>query len=115
MEEPGEFLIVEDDIVVMLQNFQLGEGEELQFTFFPTGSTFHFQAEQVSGFPSISFPSTTLEGCGSGVNSLGILTQFPENDFPPNVDITCIENTGSCPSNVKVAYPAGIGPGWLLP
>lgn len=108
MGEPGHFFIIEDDVIVMLQGYQLDSGMDTVVVIANTGSGYHFEATQSEGNPSSFFASTTIEGC-LNLNT-GFLPQFPEDDLNPAIDISCISNTPSCISNFKMGFPTGVGP-----
>ena len=54
MEQPSQLIIIEDDIVVMLQDFELDGGETTEFSFPASGASFHVQALQSLGHPGFS-------------------------------------------------------------
>jgi uncharacterized repeat protein (TIGR01451 family) len=110
MSAPLKYIIIEDQIVLMIGNYELGPGQSTTVTLPANGQTIHLEAEQAPGHPS-GFPSTgvTIEGCGGWLN-LGIFTQWAFDDNPdPFTDVDCQPNVGSFDPNYKVGYPAGMG------
>ncbi len=110
MQNDAEFIIIEDDIVVMFDSYNLPSGNSFTVGFPADGSTWYLAAEQSEGYPGFSFPSVTLEGCTAGSDfATGFLTMFAEDDMRPNVDHTCMANTDSCASFDKISFPEGVG------
>ena len=108
MSTPLGFIIIEDQIVLMTDEFQLGSGQSTTVTVPSNGSTFHLEAQQSPEHPS-GFASTgaTIEGCG-GWMSLGFFTQWAFDDNPdPFTDVDCQANIGSYDPNDKQGFPAG--------
>ncbi|MCF8248155.1 MAG: T9SS type A sorting domain-containing protein [Saprospiraceae bacterium] len=108
MPAPLGFIIIEDQIVLMSGDFQLGPGESTMVTAPANGTTLHLEAQQAAAHPS-GFASTgaTIEGCG-GWMSLGFFTQWSFDDDPdPFTDVDCQANVGSFDPNDKQGFPAG--------
>jgi hypothetical protein len=115
--ETQSFVIVED-LVVFLTNQQIPVLDRDEA--FPLGdpipanemgSTYRAIAEQVSGHPGNRFPTAVVEGCtqndGDNYNT-GFVTQFPEDDQDPYVDIDVQElllTSGS--ANLLIGHPKG--------
>ncbi|MBK9016379.1 MAG: DUF11 domain-containing protein [Saprospiraceae bacterium] len=107
MPAPLGFIIIEDQIVLMTGDFQLGSGQSTTVTAPSNGTTLHLEAQQAAAHPS-GFASTgsTIEGCG-GWMSLGFFTQWSADDPDPFTDVDCQANIGSYDPNDKRAFPAG--------
>lgn len=108
MPAPLGYIIIEDQIVLMTDEFQLGPGQSTTVTVPANGSTFRLEAQQALEHPS-GFASTgaTIEGCG-GWMSLGFFTQWSFDDDPdPFTDVDCQANIGSFDPNDKQGFPAG--------
>ncbi len=108
MSTPLGFIIIEDQIVLMTGDFQLGSGQSTTVTAPSNGTTLHLEAQQAAAHPS-GFASTgsTIEGCG-GWMSLGFFTQWSFDDDPdPFTDVDCQANIGSYDPNDKTAFPTG--------
>lgn len=74
------------------------------------GSTYRLIANQVDGHPGNSFPTVAVEGCtleGNSNYTTGQVTQFPENDQDPFVDIDVQEIISSGEASVMRGHPRG--------
>ncbi len=108
MPAPLGFIIIEDEIVLMTDEFQLGPGQSTSISVPANGSTFRLEAQQAPEHPS-GYASTgaTIEGCG-GWMSLGFFNQWSFDDDPdPFTDVDCQANIGSYDPNDKQGFPAG--------
>ncbi|MCC6725475.1 MAG: DUF11 domain-containing protein [Saprospiraceae bacterium] len=115
MPAPLGFIIIEDQIVLLTDEFQLAPGQSTTVTVPANGSTFRLEAQQAVGHPS-GFASTgaTIEGCG-GWMSLGFFTQWAFDDDPdPFTDVDCQANIGSYDPNDKQGFPTGLGDEHLI-
>jgi hypothetical protein len=75
------------------------------------GATYRLIVEQVEGHPGNNYPTVVVEGCtleGEGGYTTGQVTQFPENDQDPYVDIDVQEilNTFGT-ANLLIGHPKG--------
>jgi len=111
MDGPREFLIVEDDVMMFNEAYELNSGQLLQRTVLANGSTWRLEAEQAEGHPGISMPSVTVEGCITAgfPFSTGFVTQFVQDDADRHRDIDCQENIGAYDPNDKQSDPKGVG------
>lgn len=110
MDNPSQFYIIIDDLIVLLDGFQLQSGESTIIGTPTTGGTFHFQAMQAPGYPENSFAGVTVENCQVGPNfTTGFFPQFPQNGSNPSVQVSCMESTDTCIFNNKTAIPEGLG------
>ena len=109
MSQTLNYIVVEDEIMVHEEGFQLDAGQFTQKTFFANGSTFRIEAQQSPGHPGFSTPSAVVEACGGAPFSLGFINSFREDDDDYFISIDCQENIGSYDPNDKRAFPAGIG------
>lgn len=111
MENPVQYIVIEDDLIMMISEpFLLGRDEELPTSFPANGKTYRIEVEQSPGHPSLNKPSKTIEGCdvdNDGVFSLGFVNQFPLPDKDEFIDIDCIENRGAFDPNDKTPSPIG--------
>ncbi|MEL7220412.1 MAG: hypothetical protein AAGJ93_03775, partial [Bacteroidota bacterium] len=75
------------------------------------GSTYRLIAEQVEGHPGNNYLTVAVEGCtqeNSEEYTTGIVTQFPENDQDPYVDIYVQELLdASAGANLLIGHPTG--------
>ncbi len=107
MATPLNYIIIEDEIVLMTNEFQLGTGQSATISLPANGTTLHLEAQQSPEHPEgIASTGATIEGCG-GWLSLGFFNQFSTPDASPFVDIDCQPNVGSYDPNDKLAFPAG--------
>lgn len=109
MTEPSYGFIGQDDLIVYIFEIQLEAGEDTLFVVYPDGATVHAEVQQSAGHPGASAPAANVESCG-GTLSLGVVTQYPEDDADPFVSIDCQQNIGSFDPNDKQAFPRGLGP-----
>lgn len=115
MPAPLGYIIIEDQIVLLTNDFQLGAGESITVAVPANGGTFHLEAQQALAHPS-GFATTgaTVEGCGGWI-SLGFFTQWAFDDDPdPFTDVDCQANVGSFDPNDKQGFPTGLGEEHLL-
>ncbi len=111
MQNSEHYIIIEDHVMLQSNdsNFQLTSGESIQINIPANGSTFRLEVPQEEGHPGFSMPAVTVEGCddGSGMISLGYVTQYVEDDANPFISIDCQENIGAYDPNDKMGYPKG--------
>jgi len=108
MIQDNNFVITEDVLMLRQGNFQLDPQEALTFTYPANGATYRIAANQVANHPGKSQPSISLEGCG-GINTIGLVNAFPQDDGNFFEAIDCQENIGSYDPNDKTATPNGWG------
>ena len=120
MLAPLDYIVIQDEILFMQDDFQLNSGQSIQRAYPANGSTYRLEAMQSAGHPGFSMPSATVEGCGEWPFATGFFGYFPQDDNDPFVDIDCQPNIGSYDPNDKSAFPIGYGeqkvidPGTLL-
>lgn len=108
---PDKFVVIEDDVIFLEDNFQLPQSETRLVSFAANGRTYRMQAPEFPGNPKTKLVSKTIEGCGEnseGVISLGFVNQFPAPDQATFVAIDCQENIGSFDPNDKQGFPIGV-------
>jgi len=92
MTEPAQYIVIEDNLIMMTSDFQLPAGGESEVRVAAQDeTTYHFVAMQSPGFPGeLGYPVATAsaEGCVGNVNP-GVFLQFPPDDGEPWLDITC--------------------------
>ena len=108
MEESLNFFIIEDDVLMRQEPFQLNAANGNQFTIPEDcdGKTYRLEAEQARFHPGNSNPSISVEGC-SGNFTPGLVNLFAQDDEDFYKDITCINNIGSFDPNDKQGFPYG--------
>jgi uncharacterized repeat protein (TIGR01451 family) len=116
MTEPLDYFIVEDDLMFLNGQFDLGPGEPEEIIFEGTGATYRIVAQQSQGHPGMSNPTLAVEGCVTGAisYSTGQVTQFPENDQDPFISIDVQEAVGSGLPIEMRGYPKGLGENHLV-
>ena len=110
MTTPLGYIVVEDNVLLMQNQFQLNAGEELQFPYTADGSFYRFEAQQPAGHPGLNQAIAWAEGCGGNGNlSLGFVNQYNLGDEEPWIDIFCLESLNSYDPNDKQGFPRGVG------
>jgi hypothetical protein len=105
-----EYIVVEDQVMLMSAPVQLDAGESVTVSVPANGSTWRLEVPQEPFHPGQSSPAMSVEGCTTGPTfSTGFVNQFFANDADEFVDIDCRENTGSYDPNDKQAFPKGYG------
>ncbi len=91
------YFVVEDDVVMLQEPFQLPATQETQIALDGNdeGATYRLIAQQSSGHPGVSFPTVAVEGCAQGDYTTGFVTDFPEDDGDPFIAIDVQEVSGS--------------------
>ncbi|MBP6811684.1 MAG: hypothetical protein KA138_09190, partial [Saprospiraceae bacterium] len=110
MTNAQEYIIIEDQVMIMTAPIQLDAGEFVTVGVPANGSTWRLEVEQEPFHPGLSAPALSVEACTTGPTfSMGFVTQFPPDDADEFVDIQCLENTGSYDPNDKQGFPKGYG------
>lgn len=108
MTDPSQFYIIEDDVVIMLQGFQLPSGESTTIVLPNNGGGYHLEAGQTEGNPYGSFDNASTEGCDNV--TVGFVEQFSEADVNLAIDIYKRACEANCDGIEKLAFPEGFGP-----
>ncbi|MDO8367102.1 MAG: T9SS type A sorting domain-containing protein [Saprospiraceae bacterium] len=106
--ETLEYIIFEDDVVLMTGQETYDAFEDITLNFAANGHTWRIESEQEPGHPFSTRAIAFAEGCG-GFESLGFINQFSLNGIHPSVDVDCRENIGSYDPNDKQGFPLGTG------
>jgi hypothetical protein len=115
MDNPVAYIIVEDLIMIAapqdIQLLTIGQ-DSLVYSTPANGSTFRIIADQIPGYPGISFPTAAVEGCtpDNDTTSLGYYTMFPQDDANAFVEYSCQESIGpnaARPTFFKRGLPKG--------
>jgi hypothetical protein len=115
------FVIVEDQVLFLEGQDDTGvdilnPGEEMEVPIGgiqpnQMGSTYRFIVEQTQGHPGNNYPTVVVEGCtldGEEEYTTGQVTQFPENDQDPYVDINVQEILSTLgTANILIGHPKG--------
>ncbi|MBK8565088.1 MAG: T9SS type A sorting domain-containing protein [Saprospiraceae bacterium] len=109
MGQPLGYIVIEDNIILRHNGFQLTEGEELIFKEeAKEGATYHLIAMQDPDLPpAIGSPLSvaSVEGCLGLVNP-GAFSQFPHNSNPWHYK-DCKQVIASFDPNDKTGFPTG--------
>ncbi|MEI6409458.1 MAG: T9SS type A sorting domain-containing protein [Bacteroidota bacterium] len=108
MQKPLEFIVVEDNVLIKADSFQLHSGESSFVTVYPNGATILLQAQQAPYHPGKSMPVIMVEGCGGNPISLGFVVQYPQDDADHFISIDCHEGINAFDPNHKSAQPEGV-------
>jgi uncharacterized repeat protein (TIGR01451 family) len=110
MGQPFEYIVVEDNIILRIDQFQLAENEEVTFSEeAQEGATYHLVAAQDPNLPPIfgnPIATAVVEGCVGNVNP-NTFNQFPLNDGQPWLDIDCRPVIAAYDPNDKQGFPTG--------
>lgn len=109
MEEPLEFIIIEDQILGRQGEFKLAMGSKKKIGLPVNGATYRIIAEQSPGHPGNSYPTKAVEGCSTGNSfSTGYTTQLQEDENDPFVSIDVQEAISSATDYIFMrGYPSG--------
>ncbi|MBL7783758.1 MAG: T9SS type A sorting domain-containing protein [Saprospiraceae bacterium] len=108
MPQALEYIIIEDAVLLMQDNFQLGPLETRDIALPANGSTYHLIAQQEPNAPGNDLPLAAVEGCSTGSSfSTGFYNQYPQNDGDPFVSEYCPVVRNSYDPNDKQAVPTG--------
>ncbi|MCB0517531.1 MAG: T9SS type A sorting domain-containing protein [Lewinellaceae bacterium] len=111
MDEPVEYVVIEDIMIQMTETLQLPAGGTKTETRTANGATWRLETEEAAYHPYETFASATVEGCPDGFvpMSYGFVNLFPMPDEAPFEDIDCRENVSSWDPNDKTGFPLGVG------
>jgi len=109
MATASEYIVIEDDVILMIGTVNLGADESQIIRFGTNGSTFRMEVAQEPDHPGFSNPSTSIENCGpdNSIFSFGFVNIFSQDDANNFIDIDCQQNIGSYDPNDKIGYPLG--------
>ncbi len=111
MINPRSYIIIEDMVMRVNEDYQLDAGQDQFVLFQADGATVRMETTQAPAYPYPSQDvSVSYEGCGTdefGNISTGFLNILPDGDDSPFRTVFCAENTGSFDPNDKQAVPVG--------
>jgi len=111
MQKPSEYRIYYNNKLAHTASFQLKSGESLIVNTQADGSTIRLEADQLDGFPTLSRPRSTVEGCGSFTPAEADLGYWPNSaldNLDSYVDEVCMSISDSYDPNDKQVFPSGI-------
>jgi len=97
-----------DGQFVLFDSIQLAGGDSIVFKFEGNGLTWRLEADQHPLHPGNSHPNATIENCGNGNWTPGLVNILPQDDADPINDIFCGEVQGSYDPNDKTGFPLGV-------
>lgn len=104
------YLVVEDDVIMMMNNYELDSGDSIIINLPANGAFYRIESPQEPYHPGSSMPSAHVEACISGSNediSTGFVNQYPLNDEDLFIDILCRDAVAAYDPNQKEARPIG--------
>lgn len=110
MQESMQFIVIEDDMIMRQEPFQLGSGGTLPLAWEGTGATYRVEFSQSTGHPGLGRPSLALEACGTDGNgnfSTGFTTVFAEDEADDFVSVSVLESLDDINPFYKDGYPKG--------
>lgn len=117
MPQVSNFIVIEDQVVYLQDNFILNSGDSLIIKHEANGQMIRLEAHQLNGFPYASFPSASIEGCSNDDDdyiSRGVLQQYPEDDYEPFKSMDCRETMIAPLSHALLTFPTGYGDEHLI-
>ena len=117
MSTPTILTVVEDIIMIVNTTTTLNSGAEQIYKFPSNGKMYRLQANQTLNNPYKTFTAASLEGATDTITdtiSYGLVNNFPLDDEPVQIDMTCNEVRTSYDPNIKSATPTGITSDHLL-
>jgi uncharacterized repeat protein (TIGR01451 family) len=101
-----------DGVFSALDSIQLLGGDSIVFTKYgQNGKTIRMEVYQHPLHLGNSFPNATIERCGNNISNWtpNLVNILPQDDYNPNVDISCVVVRGSYDPNDKRGFPLGTG------
>jgi len=99
-----EYVIIEDEVILMTDDFTLDPNEERTVDLPATGATYRMEATR---FDNGVQTAIALENCG-GLTP-GLITAYWLDEGLNNYDYACAEVLGAYDPNQKTAIPKGVG------
>ncbi len=109
MSEAVGYIVIEDDVILMIGNVELNIGESETISYAANGATYRLEVEQEVDHPGFSMPSVSVENCGAAnsIFSTGFVNIFSPDDGDNFIDIDCQQNRGAYDPNDKRGFPLG--------
>ncbi len=113
--QPLDFIVVEDDVVLLNGTEDYDPNEDIMFTYPSAGNYYRIESEQEPGHPFPGPVSAWEVGCnGSGDSSLVFIHQYSAGDAFGARDTECAVNSGAYDPNDKQGFPLGFGEDHLI-
>ncbi len=109
MALPQEFIVIEDDIMIIQDMVELPEGESVEIVLPANGSTYNLIANQEPFHPYTEQISALVKACSDGNSgiSTGFANSFVLDERAPFISIECLPVIGSYDPNDKAVTPEG--------
>ena len=114
MPSAQDFIVIEDDVIMMKTPFQLNHGAVFQQAVAAMGEYLRGETPQVPYHPGHSMPSAWVEGCNGAVPLNAYPIQFPTDDGDDYIEIECHDVFAGAPATALRARPGGIGPEHII-
>jgi uncharacterized delta-60 repeat protein/uncharacterized repeat protein (TIGR01451 family) len=98
-----------DGELVYVDSIMINGGAFVEYVFAGSGQTFRLEVDQHPLHPGHSKPNASVENCGSGTWTPGIIGSMPQNDADPIIDIFCGQVSAPYDPNDKTGFPLGVG------
>lgn len=112
MSSPTILTVVEDIIMIINRSdLMLNAGQQTIIRLPSNGKMYRIQANQTPNNPNKTYTAASIEGAtesSTDTISYGLINNFPLDDQPVYVDITCDEVRSSFDPNMKSNTPSGI-------
>lgn len=110
MSQPQEFIVIEDDIMIIQDMTNLPSGESIEVTLPANGSTYRLISDQEPFHPFTEQVSAMVKACadGSSAISTGFANSFILDEQAPYISIECGPVIGSYDPNDKAVIPEGV-------
>ncbi|MCH2042999.1 MAG: T9SS type A sorting domain-containing protein [Saprospiraceae bacterium] len=118
MNASRSYLVIEENIINMTNNYQLAGGDQLNLGYNTNGLTYRVEAEQTTGHPWALKSSATVYGCGANPVVSFAPSIYFDNDASPFYSLSCQQNSyynffnkanTNQLANDKQGYPLGYG------
>ena len=110
MNTPHRLYVIEEDIIIFMQDFNLLGGETVERAYISNGNTFLIASPQEVGHPNDQWVIAGIEACSQTTvdpSQLGFLNNYALNSGNLHGDILCLPVIGSYDPNDKAASPIG--------
>ncbi|MCH2044845.1 MAG: T9SS type A sorting domain-containing protein [Saprospiraceae bacterium] len=113
MGAPLQYIVIEDEIMMRTDSFQLDTNEVITITIAANASSYRLETPQSDFHPYRSLASASVQGCNT-TDVTNFVLQFPLDEEAPFYDMDCMENIGSYDPNDKTGFPYGLGTNHLI-
>jgi uncharacterized repeat protein (TIGR01451 family) len=93
----------------LMDSVRLNGGDSMLYVFPGSNITWRVDVSQHPYYPGNSRPNASIERCGIGIWTPGLINVLPEDDADPFIDIFCGTIIAPFDPNDKTGFPLGIG------